>query len=67
MVEEGKVKEARKNGSIVAYDQTLTEVARWNFENAWPSKIDGPTPSAEANDVMMESVTIVHEFVERIA
>ena len=31
MVEDGDVTGARKNGSVVMYDQTLTEVARWNF------------------------------------
>src|SRR5215212_3909040 len=30
-VEDGKVKDARKDGSIVMYDQNLKEVARWNF------------------------------------
>src|ERR1700742_3277041 len=29
----------RKNGSVVLYDTAMTEVARFNFMNAWPSKI----------------------------
>ena len=29
----------RKNGSVVIYDTTMTEVARWNWFNGWPSKI----------------------------
>jgi phage tail-like protein len=66
-VEEGKVAEARKNGSIIMYDQTNTEVARWNFVNGWPSKLDGPSLSSEGNEVSVESLTIVHEGIERIS
>lgn len=64
-VEDGDVDGARKNGSIVMYDQTLTEVARWNFENAWPSKVTGPTPKADSNEIGIEEMTIDHEGIER--
>jgi phage tail-like protein len=67
MVEDGKIADARKNGSIVAYDQTLTEVARWNFENGWPSKVDGPAPKSDADENMVEELTITHEYITRIA
>ncbi|HEY1389283.1 MAG TPA: phage tail protein, partial [Ktedonobacterales bacterium] len=30
MVEQGKIDDARKNGSIIMYSQDGTEVARWN-------------------------------------
>ena len=33
MVEEGKVNDARRNGSIVMMDQELKEVARWDLMN----------------------------------
>ena len=33
-VEEGNVKDARTNGSVVMMDRDYSEVARWNFENA---------------------------------
>ena len=45
-VEEGDVKGARTNGSIVMFDQALAEKARWNFLNGWPSKISGPAPKS---------------------
>src|ERR1044072_7730729 len=35
MVEDGDVMKARKNGSVVMFDTTGKEVARWNFINAW--------------------------------
>jgi len=65
-VEEGDVGNARMNGSIVMYDQTLTEVARWNFNQAWPSKISGPTPKADSNEIGIEEMTLVHEYITRV-
>jgi len=65
MVEDGDVKGARKSGSIVMYDSTLTEKARWNFEGAWPSKISGPQPKADSNEIGLEEITIVHEYITR--
>ena len=64
-VEEGKVEEARKNGSVVMYDQTGKEIARWNFSNAWPSKLTGPSANATSNDVAIEELEIVVEGYER--
>ncbi len=64
-IENGEVNGARQNGSVVMYDQTLTEVARWNFDNGWPSKIDGPTAKSDDNSVGIESMTIVHEGIRR--
>jgi phage tail-like protein len=65
-VEDGQVDEARMNGSIVMYDQTLTEKARWNFNNAWPSKISGPSPKADSNEIGVEELTLVHEYIARV-
>ena len=64
-VEEGNVNEARKNGSIIMYDQTNTEVARWNFENGWPAKISGPNLDASTNDIAIEELEIAHEKLVR--
>jgi phage tail-like protein len=64
-VEDGKVGEARKNGSIIMLDQTGAEKARWNFYAGWPSKITGPTPKADSNEIGVEELTIVHERIER--
>lgn len=67
MVEEGKQLEARRNGSIIMYDQTGKEVARWNFQKAWPSKVTGPQPKADSNDIGIEELVIVHEYIERVS
>ena len=64
-VEDGKVDEARKNGSIVLFNQDNMEVARWNFEAGWPSKVTGPQLNANNNDIAIEEVTICHEGLHR--
>ena len=66
-VEQGKVDEARKNGSIVLYDQANKEIARWNFKEGWPSKLSGPQVKADANEVAIEELTITHEGMERVS
>ena len=65
MVEEGNVAGARKDGSIVMFDQALAEVARWNFNQAWPSKLSGPAPKSDGNEFVVEELTIVHEYIKR--
>jgi phage tail-like protein len=66
-VEEGDVNGARRNGSVVMYDQSLAERARWDFMNAWPSKVSGPSPKADSNEIGIEELVIVHEYITRVA
>ena len=65
-VEDGEIKAARKSGSITMLDQDLKEVARWNFENGWPSKLTGPQLKSNANEFGIEDMTIVHEGLKRV-
>ena len=65
MIEDGDVSKARKNGSITMYDQALKPVAQWDFKNAWPSKISGPSPKSDSNELVVEELTIVHEYIVR--
>ena len=65
MIEDGDVKGARKNGSIMMFDQSLKTVAQWDFKNAWPSKISGPTPKSDSNELVVEEITLVHEYIIR--
>ncbi|MCB0912491.1 MAG: phage tail protein [Propionibacteriaceae bacterium] len=62
---DGDADAARRNGSIIAYDSTGAEVARWNFEAGWPSKWKGADFDAGANEVATESITITHEGLVR--
>jgi phage tail-like protein len=57
----GNTAEARVNGSVVMYNRAYEEVRRWNFINAWPSKLSGPTIASDSNDFAIEELTIVHE------
>ncbi|MCA9924878.1 MAG: phage tail protein, partial [Anaerolineales bacterium] len=66
MVEDGKVEDARADGSIVMYDQSLSEVARWNFQSAWPVKVTGPSVKADSNEIGIEELTLAHEYIERV-
>ena len=67
LVEQGKVDEARKNGSIVLYNQAEKEIARWNFKEGWPSKLSGPSVKADGNDVAIEEMTLAIEGLERVS
>jgi len=64
-VEDGNVDTARRDGSIIMYDSKLTPKARWDFERAWPSKISGPQPKADSNEIGLEEITISHEYIAR--
>jgi phage tail-like protein len=55
----------RKDGSVVIYDTTMTEIARWNFYSAWPSKIAMDSFEVTKNDPVAESITIQYEKLER--
>jgi phage tail-like protein len=63
---EGKVSDARKEGSIVLYNYLHEEVGRYNFVNAWPSKVTTSNLKAGATEVLMEEVTIVCEELTRV-
>ncbi len=65
-IEEGKIDSSRANGSLIMYDQENKEVARWDFERCWPSKLSGPTPDAKSNDIGVEELTLVYEAYRRI-
>ena len=66
LVEEGKVKDARANGSITMYDTSGQAVARWNLVNCWPSKLSGPAGKADGNEVAVQELVLTHEGYERV-
>ena len=59
--------ENRKTASVVVYDQSASEQARWNLENCYPTKYEGPKLEAGSNDVANETITIVHEGIKRVS
>lgn len=66
-VEDGDLEGARRNGSIIMFDQKLNPVAQWDFERAWPVKVSGPQPKADSNEIGLEEVTIAHEYIKRVS
>src|SRR5580765_4906161 len=56
----------RKSGSIVMYDSTNAEIARFNFTNGWPSKISTDQLSVESNDPVKETITLTVESLARV-
>ena len=67
LVVDGKVEDARTNCSVIAYNQAGEEIARWNLENAWPSKVTGPEMDSSGQNLMVEEMTIVHEGISRVS
>jgi phage tail-like protein len=56
----------RKTGSVVAYDQSGAEQARWNIINCYPCKYTGPSLTASGGDMATETIELVHEGVKRV-
>ncbi|MCH8280914.1 MAG: phage tail protein [Chloroflexi bacterium] len=62
---EGNVGEARANGSVIMYNTSNEEVARFDFINGWPSGWKGPDVNAEDQTIAIEEITIAHEGLVR--
>ena len=58
---------ARKSASLVMYDATGVPVARYHLENAWPAKLEIGSLRAGASEVLMETVTLVCDHLQRVA
>jgi phage tail-like protein len=56
----------RKSGSVVVYDTTMKEISRWNFTDAWPSKISMDSFEVTKNDPVEESITFQYESLTRV-
>lgn len=56
----------RRSGAIVVFDvANHTEVARWNFRDAWPTRWEGPAFNAKGNDVAIDTLVLAHEGLTR--
>jgi phage tail-like protein len=54
----------RRDGAIILLDEKTEPVLRWEFENGWICKWEGPAMNATSNDVAIESIEICVERVE---
>lgn len=51
----------RKAVTIVMLDEARSEVMRWNFREAWPTKWEGPGFNAKTSEAAIETLELVHE------
>jgi phage tail-like protein len=58
---------ARKNVSLTMYDPTGDPVVRYHLTDAWPALLVVDSLAAGASEVLMETVTIVAENMQRVS
>ena len=63
----GDVASARKNCSLVMYDSRGQPVARYHLTDAWPQKLEIGALKAGGSEVLMETVTMAAEFIQRVS
>ena len=63
----GQIAAARRNVVVVIEDDAGADRARFVVNNAWPAKI-GPTRlDASCSEIVIESLTLTNEGIERVA
>jgi phage tail-like protein len=66
-VRKGNMAAARKSASLVMFNAENKPVARYWLENAWPSKLEIGGLKAGSSMAMTETVTLVCEYIQRVA
>jgi phage tail-like protein len=63
----GQIKDNRKKVVIVAQDEAGADAARFVISEAWPVKYTPSALNAKGNDVLIESLELANEGIERVA
>ncbi|MFV1950666.1 MAG: phage tail protein [Nitrospinota bacterium] len=66
-IEQTGAAKARKNISLILIDEEGNDKARWDIVEAWPTKYDSSDFSAKGNEVVIETLEIVHEGITRVS
>jgi phage tail-like protein len=66
-VRSGQAAAARRSCSLIMFANTGRPVAKYFLTNAWPAKIELTGLKAGANDVLMETITLTAEAIQRVA
>jgi phage tail-like protein len=67
LVVDGQIAAARRNVAVVVQDEEGADLLRFVVSQAWPAKI-GPTRlDAACSEVVIESLELVNEGIERVA
>jgi phage tail-like protein len=53
----------RRTVGIVLQDEAHRDVLRWNINEAWINKIEGPSLNAMNNEVAIETCELLHEGI----
>lgn len=56
----------RRQFSVILLDASGSELARWNFKNAWPCRYGAPVLNAQTNEIAIETLELAHEGMERV-
>ncbi|HEX5416000.1 MAG TPA: phage tail protein [Chloroflexota bacterium] len=64
---DGQIESARKDGSVVGYDENGSEMIRYNFTRGWPCKWTSSGLNAQGNDPIIEEIEITHEGLVRVS
>ena len=64
-VQDGKIKDSTRVGSIKMYDSENKALAEWTFQGAWPSQISYNDLDSQSNEAVTMTVSIVYENFER--
>lgn len=62
----GQVRNARRNVVVVVQDETGADVSRFAISDAWPVKFEAIELNASGNDVLIESLELANEGIERV-
>ena len=57
----------RMNISLILVDEEGNDKSRWDIVEAWPTKYDPSDFSAKGNEVLIETLEIVHEGISRVS
>lgn len=54
----------KKSVTVVLLGESRNLVFRWNFKNAWPTKLEGDLPNTTDSVVVIETLELAHEGFE---
>ena len=56
----------RRSADVILLDEARNEVLRWRIREAWISKWDSGPFNAKTNDVIVETIELMHEGLELV-
>jgi phage tail-like protein len=62
----GQIQQNRKQVALIVMDETGSDKARFVVENAWPMKYQPSAFNAKGNEVLIETLELVNEGIERV-